>query len=155
IDPRSIAQWEDDRRIQVFLIQRLVAVPAIALFSLWLARGLIGLPPRAMLVQAILSAMVACLALLLAWRYRIALEFAIEEFVFYPVIHARDIAFYVVRLCSGIVHFAVAVHLFRARGRLARGEAGVITALSVNRLGGGSYVFACACGFVLAYGTIG
>jgi hypothetical protein len=60
-----------------------------------------------------------------------------------------------VRFCSGIVHVAVAVHLFRARSRLARGEAGFIPELSINRLGCGSFLLAAACRFVLAYGTIG
>jgi hypothetical protein len=92
INPRSIAHWQDDRRVQVFLIQRLVALPAIAVLSLWLARGLIGLRPRAMLVQAILSAMVACWALHLTWRYWIDIELAIEEISVYPVMAARDIA---------------------------------------------------------------
>jgi hypothetical protein len=155
INPRSIAHWKDDRRIQVFLIQRLVALPAIAVLSLWLARGLIGRRPRAMLVQAILSAIVACWAILLTWRYWIDLEFAIEEIRVHPDMAARDIAVYVARFCSGVVHATVAVQLFRARGRLDREDAGVIPDLSSKRFGCASYVFATACGFVLAYGTIG
>jgi hypothetical protein len=155
INPRAIAHWQDDRQVEVFLIQRLVVLPVIAVLSLWLARGLIGLRPQAMLVQAILSAMVACWALLLTWHYWIDIEFAIEGFGEYPVIAARDIAFYVMRLCSGIVHIAVAVHLFRARGRLARDEARAITEHSIARFGFTNYLFASACGFVLAYGTIG
>src|SRR5262249_32149681 len=34
-NPRVIADWQDDRQVQVFLIQRLVALPAIAVLSLW------------------------------------------------------------------------------------------------------------------------
>ena len=41
------------------------------------------------------------------------------------------------------------------RGRLDREDVGVITDLSIKRFGCGSYLFASACGFVLAYGTIG
>jgi hypothetical protein len=155
VDPRVIARLQDDRLLQVFYVQRLVALPAICVLSLWLARGLIGLRPSAMLVQAIVSAMVSCWALLLTWHDRIDIEFWIEEIRVYPVFAVRDIALYVVTFCSGIVHLAVAVHLFRARSRLARGEAGHITELSINGLGCGSYLFASACGFVLAYGTIG
>jgi hypothetical protein len=155
ISPRSIALWQDDRLVQVFLIQRLVALPAIAVLSLWLARGLIGSRPRSMLVQAILSAMVACWALVLTWGYRLDIEFAIEEIGVHTIIATRDIALYVVRFCSGIVHLAVAVQLHRARSQLAGGQAGVFAGPSIKRLGCKNYLFASACGFVLAYGTIG
>jgi hypothetical protein len=155
INPGSIAHWKENRDIQVFLVQRLVALPAIALLSLGLARGLMELQPRVMRVQAILSAMVACWALLLSLQHWVDIAFAIEEFGAYPVIAARDIAFYVMRLCSGVVHFAIAAHLFHARRRLARGDAGVIADPSIKRSGCGSYLFASAGGFVLAYGTVG
>jgi hypothetical protein len=155
INPRAIAQWQDDRLLQVFLIQRLVALPAIAVLSLWLARGLIGFRPLPMLVQALLSAVVACWALVLTWHHRFDIEFAMEQIGAHPVIGARDFALYVATFCSGVVHAFVAVYLFRARGRIVRGEAGVIPQLSFNRFGCKSYLFASACGFVLACGTIG
>jgi hypothetical protein len=155
INPRSIVHWQDDRRVQVFLIQRLVALPPIAALSLWLGRGLIGLRPRAMLVQAIQSVLIARWAFVLTWRYWFDMEFALEEIRVHPDMAARDIAVYVARFCSGVVHAAVAVQLFRARGRLDRADAGVIPDLSSKRFGCASYVFATACGFVLAYGTVG
>jgi hypothetical protein len=79
INPHAIAHWQVGRRVQVFLIERLVALPTIAVLSLWTARGLIRWRPRSMLVQEILSAMVACWALLLTWRAWIDIELAIEE----------------------------------------------------------------------------
>jgi hypothetical protein len=155
VNPRVVAHWQDDRQVQVFLIQRLIALPVVAVLTLWLARGLPGLRPRAMFVQAVLSAMVTCWALFLSWRRWMEIEFAIEVFGDYPVIAVRDIAFYLLRLCSGIVHAAVAVYLFRLGSRLARGEIRVSTEPSIKRFGGESYLIASACGFVLAYGTIG
>jgi hypothetical protein len=151
----AFRQMQDNRLLQVSLIERLVVLPGLVLLSVWVARGLLRLRRRAVLVQATLSILVACWALFLTWRNWFDLQDAIAELGPYPVVAARDIGLFITRFCSGIVHLLVARELLGARKPLARPEAEIIAKPSSNRFGLSSYLLAAACGFALAYGTIG
>jgi hypothetical protein len=109
----GIARNAGNRLFQVWAIERGLALPLLIALHLWLARGLTHMQGRAILVQTILSALVASWALILTFDDLFLFKVALDEVDVAPHVALIDIAYYLTKFVSGFGHATIAFLLFR------------------------------------------
>ena len=108
-----IARNAGNRPFQIWVIERGLALPLLIALQLWLARGLARMQGRAIVVQTILSAVVALWALILTLDDFMMFSMALDEVDVAPAGALMDIAYYLTKFVSGFGHAAIALLFFR------------------------------------------
>ena len=103
-------------------------LPLLIALHVWLARGLTRMQGRAILVQTILSALVASWALILTLGDVILFREALDVVDVAPLVASIDIAHYLTKFVSGFGHATIAFLLFRFIRAELRGGAEKMTA---------------------------
>ncbi len=123
-DPRNAG----NRPFQIWVIERGLALPLLIALHLWLARGLSRMQGRAILVQTILSALVASWALVLTLGDVVLITEALDVLDVAPIVASMNIAYYLTKFISGFGHATIAFLLVRFLRAERRGAAETITA---------------------------
>lgn len=153
--PAGIRLNLDKPLFLVWLIERLLALPALIALSFWIGRGLIGRRRSAVLGQTTLSALAAFWALHSAGFDWDDLQFSIESLDEFREVAAKDIGYYLMKSCSGFAHAAVALILFRAWRRMPVRDVPDVGGVPGRRFGFVGYCLAFATAVPLAFGTVG
>jgi len=124
----GIARNAGNRPFQIWVIERGLALPLLIALHVWLARGLTRMQGRAILVQTILSALVASWALILTLGDVILFREALDVVDVTPLVASIDIAHYLTKFVSGFGHATIAFLLFRFIRAELRGGAEKIAA---------------------------
>jgi hypothetical protein len=109
----GIARNAGNRPFQIWVIERGLALPLLIALHLWLARGLSRMQGRTILVQTIMSALVASWALFLTLGDVSLLRVALSELDLAPLEVSIAIACYLTKFLSGFGHATIAFLLFR------------------------------------------
>jgi hypothetical protein len=120
---RVIAHNAGNRLLQIWVIERGLALPLLIALHFWLARGLTRMRGRAILAQTILSALVATWALILTLGDVSFFRVALDEVEVAPHVVLIDFAYYLTKFVSGFSHALVAFLLIRFRRAEIRRDA--------------------------------